>query len=162
MRRGYTRSHTELGSQALLRQWYFVLRHGRVGRCRLIKKTNVVYGSRVLNKNRYSDHNFSSIFRVAANHILTIFSNILNNQKLTDAHTCYKVFKKDILKKIKLEENGFSFCPELTTKIGLINEKIFEVSIRYKGRSYGEGKKINFKDCIDAIITLIYYKYFNK
>tara|TARA_B100000989_G_scaffold137080_1_gene101818 strand:- start:3776 stop:4486 length:711 start_codon:yes stop_codon:yes gene_type:complete len=128
----------------------------------LSKKTNVVYGSRVLNKNRYSDHNFSSIFRVAANHILTIFSNILNNQKLTDAHTCYKVFKKDILKKIKLEENGFSFCPELTTKIGLIKEEIFEVSIRYKGRSYGEGKKINFKDGIDAIITLIYYKYFNK
>ena len=128
----------------------------------LSKKTNVVYGSRVLNKNRYSDHNFSSIFRVAANHNLTIFSNILNNQKLTDAHTWYKVFKKDILKKIKLEENGFSFCPELTTKIGLINEKIFEVSKRYKGRSYGEGKKINFKDGIDAIITLIYYKYFNK
>ena len=90
----------------------------------LSKKTNVVYGSRVLNKNRYSDHNFSSIFRVAANHILTIFSNILNNQKLTDAHTCYKVFKKDILKKIKLEENGFSFCPELTTKIGLIKNLI--------------------------------------
>ena len=66
------------------------------------------------------------------------------------------------MKKIKLEENGFSFCPELTTKIGLINEEIFEVSIRYKGRSYGEGKKINFKDGIDAIITLIYYKYFNK
>ena len=128
----------------------------------LSKKTNVVYGSRVLNKNRYSDHNFSSIFRVVANHILTIFSNILNNQKLTDAHTCYKVFKKDILKKIKLEENGFSFCPELTTKIGLIKEEIFEVPIRYKGRSYGEGKKINFKDGIDAVITLIYYKYFNK
>ena len=128
----------------------------------LSKKTNVVYGSRVLNKNRYSDHNFSSIFRVVANHILTLFSNLLNNQKLTDAHTCYKVFKKDIIKKIKLEENGFSFCPELTTKIGLIKEKIFEVSISYKGRSYGEGKKINFKDGIDAVITLIYYKYFNK
>ena len=128
----------------------------------LSKKTNVVYGSRVLNKNRYSDHNFSSIFRVVANHILTLFSNLLNNQKLTDAHTCYKVFKKDIIKKIKLEENGFSFCPELTTKIGLIKEKIFEVSISYKGRSYGEGKKINFKDGIHAVITLIYYKYFNK
>ena len=97
-----------------------------------------------------------------ANHILTLFSNLLNNQKLTDAHTCYKVFKKDIIKKIKLEENGFSFCPELTTKIGLIKEKIFEVSISYKGRSYGEGKKINFKDGIHAVITLIYYKYFNK
>ena len=127
----------------------------------LSKKTNVVYGSRVLNKNRYSDHNFSSIFRVLANHILTLFSNLLNNQKLTDAHTCYKVFKKDIIKKIKLEENGFSFCPELTTKIGLINEKISEVSISYKGRSYREGKKINFKDGIHAVITLIYYKYFN-
>lgn len=128
----------------------------------LSNKAKVVYGSRVLNQNRYETSGFTSKIRIFGNHSLTIISNFLNNQKLTDAHTCYKVFKKDILKKIKLEENGFSFCPELTTKIGLINEEIFEVSIRYKGRSYGEGKKINFKDGIDAIITLIYYKYFNK
>ena len=126
----------------------------------LKKKTNVVYGSRVLNKQRYTNSNFSSIFRVFANHILTISSNLINGQKLTDAHTCYKVLKKDIFNKIKLEEKGFSFCPELTTKISLLNEKIIEIPIRYKGRSYKEGKKINFKDGFSAIITLFYYRYF--
>tara|TARA_B100000131_G_scaffold266390_1_gene264301 strand:+ start:155 stop:841 length:687 start_codon:yes stop_codon:yes gene_type:complete len=123
------------------------------------KKYNVVYGSRVLGKNRYFENEFSSIFRVFANHILTIISNILNNQNLTDAHTCYKVFDAKIFKKIKLEEKGFSFCPEVTTKISLLNEKIKEVPISYKGRGYSEGKKINFKDGFIALKTLLKYRF---
>ena len=123
------------------------------------KKYNVVYGSRVLGKNRYFENEFSSIFRVFANHILTIISNILNNQSLTDAHTCYKVFDAKIFKKIKLEEKGFSFCPEVTTKISLLNEKITEVPISYKGRGYSEGKKINFKDGFIALKTLLKYRF---
>ncbi len=123
------------------------------------KKYNVVYGSRVLGKNRYFENEFSSIFRVFANHILTIISNILNNQNLTDAHTCYKVFDAKIFKKIKLEEKGFSFCPEVTTKISLLNEKIIEVPISYKGRGYSEGKKINFKDGFIALKTLLKYRF---
>ena len=113
-----------------------------------------------MNKSRYIKNNFSSVFRVFANHMLTIISNFINNQKLTDAHTCYKVLSADIFKKIKLQENGFSFCPELTTKISLLNEKIHEVPIKYNGRSYLEGKKINFKDGFEAIKTLFYYKYY--
>ena len=123
------------------------------------KKYSVVYGSRVLGKNRYFENEFSSIFRVFANHILTIISNILNNQNLTDAHTCYKVFDAKIFKKIKLEEKGFSFCPEVTTKISLLNEKIIEVPISYKGRGYSEGKKINFKDGFIALKTLLKYRF---
>ena len=125
----------------------------------LNNKTNVVYGSRVLNKDRYLNNTFSSGFRVFANHVLTIVSNFLNNQSLTDAHTCYKVFKTEIFKKIKLNEKGFSFCPEVTTKISLLGEKIIEVPITYNGRTYDEGKKINFFDGFDALKTLIKYRF---
>ncbi len=125
----------------------------------LNNKTNVVYGSRVLNKDRYLNNTFSSGFRVFANHVLTIVSNFINNQSLTDAHTCYKVFKTEIFKKIKLNEKGFSFCPEVTTKISLLGEKIIEVPITYNGRTYDEGKKINFFDGFDALKTLIKYRF---
>ena len=124
------------------------------------KKNKVIYGSRVLGKNRYLSKNFISLIRIFFNHILTIISNILNNQNLTDAHTCYKMFLKDIFLNIKLEENGFSFCPEVTTKIALKKISIREVAIRYHGRSYNEGKKINFMDGIQAIITLFKYRFF--
>ena len=125
------------------------------------KKTKVVYGSRVLNKKKYSNRNFSSKFRVFANYILTLISNFINSQKLTDAHTCYKVFDAKLFKKIKLQENDFSFCPEITTKVSNLKEKILEVPIKYKGRSYEKGKKIQFKDGFLALKTLFKYKYFN-
>ena len=124
------------------------------------KKIKVVYGSRVLGKNRYFSNEFSSIFRVFANHILTIISNFFNNQNLTDAHTCYKVFDSKLFKKIRLKEKGFSFCPEVTTKISLMNEKILELPISYKGRTYLEGKKINFMDGFNALKTLIKYRFY--
>ena len=124
------------------------------------KGYKVVYGSRVLNKNRYLSNNFSSFMRIFYNHVLTILSNILNNQKLTDAHTCYKMFTTDIFKNIKLKELDFSFCPEITTKIALKKIKIKEVPIRYNGRTYEEGKKITFVDGFKAIKTLIKYRFF--
>tara|TARA_Y100001970_G_C14082798_1_gene775657 strand:+ start:475 stop:1188 length:714 start_codon:yes stop_codon:yes gene_type:complete len=126
------------------------------------KNLNVVYGSRVLNKKRYFSGIFLSHFRTFGNHVLTIISNILNDQKLTDAHTCYKIFKKDIFVKLNLQENDFAFCPEVTTKISLLNEKIKEVPIFYKGRSVEEGKKIKFYDAIRALITILKYRYFVK
>tara|TARA_B100000787_G_C16165293_1_gene283552 strand:+ start:323 stop:1090 length:768 start_codon:yes stop_codon:yes gene_type:complete len=125
------------------------------------KHNKVVYGSRVLNTKRYRSNNFTSNIRVFANHILTILSNIINQQNLTDAHTCYKAFDSKIFKKIKLKENGFSFCPEITTKISNLNIKINEVGISYKGRSFEEGKKISLIDGFDAIKALIKYKFFN-
>jgi len=124
------------------------------------KGYKVVYGSRVLGRNRYLLKNFSSIIRIFFNHILTVISNLLNNQKLTDAHTCYKMFASDVFLKIKLKENDFSFCPEITTKIGLLKIKIKEVPIKYNGRDYDEGKKITLIDGIKAIITLFKYRFF--
>ena len=123
-------------------------------------KYNVVYGSRVLGKNRYKLKNFTSIFRIFANHLLTLFSNFINNQNLTDAHTCYKVFKAEIFKKINLEENGFSFCPEVTTKISNMNLNILEIPISYNGRTYDDGKKISSLDGLVAIYCLLKYRFF--
>jgi len=123
------------------------------------KEINVVYGSRVLNKNRYLSKNFTSLLRVFFNHALTIFSNVMNNQNLTDAHTGYKVFRSKIFKKIKLMEQDFAFCPEITSKLSKLNENILEVPINYNGRSVAEGKKIRFKDGFRAIIVLFKYKF---
>ncbi|MAJ64436.1 MAG: glycosyl transferase [Alphaproteobacteria bacterium] len=119
----------------------------------------VVYGSRVLGKKRYSLKNFTSIYRIFFNHSLTILSNFLNNQKLTDAHTCYKVIHENIFKKIELEEKRFGFCPEVTTKIGNLKVKIFEVPINYYGRNYKQGKKISMKDGLRAIYCLFKYRF---
>ena len=126
------------------------------------KFSNVVYGSRVLNKKRYYKNKFTSNFRVFGNHILTIISNLINNQNLTDAHTCYKVFNSKIFKKIKLNENGFGFCSEITTKCSLMNEKILEVPISYKGRGYKQGKKIRIIDAFISLAALVKYRYFFK
>ena len=128
----------------------------------LNKEYKVVYGSRVLGKNRYRTNNFTSIARIFANHILTIFSNLINSQSLTDAHTCYKVFSGDLFRNIKLEENGFNFCPEITTKISNLNIEIKELPINYQGRSYTEGKKIRFYDGIEALYTILKYKFLKK
>ena len=126
------------------------------------KDYNIVYGSRVLNKKRYAKGIFLSNFRTFGNHVLTSISNFLNNQELTDAHTCYKIFKKDVFIKLNLQENDFAFCPEVTTKISLLNEKIKEIPISYKGRSVEEGKKIRFYDAIRALNTILKYKFLIK
>ena len=108
------------------------------------------------------DSGFVSNFRTFGNQVLTFISNFLNNQKLTDAHTCYKLFKSEIFLKLNLQENDFAFCPEVTTKISLLNEEVKEVPIKYNGRTIKEGKKINFYDAIRALITIFKYRYFNK
>ena len=117
----------------------------------------VVYGSRVLNKNNYKNNNFAKSFRVFGNFVLTYISNFLNNQHLTDAHTCYKVFLSSVIKRIHLEEIGFAFCPEVTAKISKLGIKIKEVPIDYFGRTHKEGKKIVFMDGLKAIYAIIKY-----
>jgi dolichol-phosphate mannosyltransferase len=121
----------------------------------------VVYGSRVLKKNKFKNtQNFTHIVRIWGNIFLTKASNFFNRQKLTDAHTCYKVFNSKIFKKIKLKEQGFSFCPEITTKISIMNINIEEFPINYIGRTYEEGKKITAFDGLDALYVLAKYRYF--
>ena len=105
--------------------------------------------------------NFSHVVRIWGNLFLTSFSNIINKQNLTDAHTCYKLFDAKIFKKINLKENGFSFCPEVTTKLSNMNIKIHETEINYKGRTYEQGKKIKATDGVHAIYTILKYKFFN-
>jgi len=125
------------------------------------KNLKVMYGSRVLNKNTFQNtQNFTHILRIWGNIFLTIISNFFNSQKLTDAHTCYKVFNSRIFKKIKLKEKGFSFCPEVTTKISLMNIDIEEFPINYNGRTYNQGKKITAFDGLDALYVLLKYRYF--
>ena len=127
----------------------------------LNKKNHVVYGSRVLNKKRYSiNKSIIKNFRVLGNHLLTLASNFFNNQKLTDAHTCYKLMRKKLFLSLKLRENGFAFCPEVTTKISNLNYKIIEVPISYKGREIKDGKKIKLTDAFKALNAIIKYKFF--
>ena len=121
------------------------------------KRTSVVYGSRVLNTKRYNSKNFTSLYRIFFNHMLTIFSNFVNRQNLTDAHTCYKVFDSKIFKNIKLSENDFAFCPEITSKISKLKLNIIEIGISYTGRSVKEGKKIGIIDGFRAILVLLKY-----
>ena len=127
------------------------------------KNSKVIYGSRFLNK-KFTKIYFSfgkSIIRILGNKILTIFSNVINNQNLTDAHTCYKTFDSNIFKRIKLQEKGFSFCPEINTKVSNMKIDIKELPIKYISRSKEMGKKISFVDAFYAIRAILTYKYFN-
>jgi len=124
----------------------------------LDKKTKVVYGSRVLGKNRYELKNFLSFWRIFFNHCLTIISNIVNKQNLTDAHTCYKVFTTDVFKSLNLNERGFGFCPEVTSQVANLDLDIVEIPISYKGRSAAQGKKISISDGLRALYVLLKYK----
>jgi len=126
-----------------------------------IKKNqiDVVYGSRVLNKNKYQNtKNFTHLVRIWGNVFLTLVSNLINNQNLTDAHTCYKMIRARLFKKLNLREKGFAFCPEVTTKLSKMNCKIYEVSISYNGRTYNDGKKITSIDGLIALVSLIKYR----
>ena len=118
------------------------------------------YGSRVLNKNKYQNNkNFTHLIRIWGNIFLTFVSNIINNQNLTDAHTCYKMIETKIFKKINLKEKGFAFCPEVTTKLSKKKLKISEIPISYKGRTYDNGKKITSIDGLVALLCLIKYRF---
>ena len=126
-----------------------------------IKKNEyfVVYGSRVLNKNKYQNtKNFTHLIRIWGNIFLTSVSNLINRQNLTDAHTCYKMFKTSIFKKIRLKQKGFAFCPEVTTKLSKYGYKIYEIPISYSGRTYDDGKKITSFDGLIALTCLIKYR----
>ena len=96
------------------------------------------------------------------NKLLTLLSNLFSNLNLTDMENCYKVFRSEVIKSIKLRENRFGFEPEIIAKIAKINLRIFEVGVKYYGRKYSEGKKITWKDGFSAIRCIIYYNLFNR
>lgn len=120
-------------------------------------KADVVYGSRFVT----GDYRRVLYFwHMLGNTFLTLFSNMLTNLNLTDMETCYKVFKKEVLEQILIEENRFGFEPEITAKISKLDVRIYEVGISYSGRTYKEGKKIGWKDGISAIRCILKYNLF--
>lgn len=119
---------------------------------------DVVYGSRFIGG---SPHRILFFWHTIGNKFLTFLSNLFTNLNLTDMETCYKLFKTSIIKNITLNEKRFGFEPEITTKIARIkNIRIYEVGISYYGRTYAEGKKINWKDGFRAIYCIIRYNLF--
>ena len=121
-------------------------------------KADVVYGSRFR-----SDQETRVLYfwHRVANGLLTLLSNMFTNLNLTDMETGYKVFRKDILDKIKLKENRFGIEPEITAKIACLpNVRIYEVGISYFGRTYEEGKKIGIKDAFRALFVILKYGFF--
>ena len=114
---------------------------------------DVVYGSRFIGG---KPHRILFFWHTIGNKILTFASNMLSNLNLTDMETCYKLFRRETIQSIKLKENRFGFEPEVTAKIAKIpNIRIYEVGISYYGRTYEEGKKINWKDGFRAIYCII-------
>ncbi len=126
------------------------------------KEILALYGSRVLGKDSFQNaQNFSHKIRIWGNIFLTFVSNKINNQNLTDAHTCYKMVKSEIFQSIDLKEKDFAFCPELNTKLSKLGIKIHEIPINYKGRTYDEGKKISAIDGLKAIKSIIKHRFFS-
>jgi glycosyltransferase involved in cell wall biosynthesis len=117
-------------------------------------KADVVYGSRFMGGGPHRVHLF---WHYVGNKLLTLLSNMFTNLNLTDMETCYKLFRTEIIKEIELKEKGFGIEPEITAKVAKINCRIYEVGISYFGRSYDEGKKINWKDGLKAIYIIIKY-----
>ena len=117
-------------------------------------KADVVYGSRFKGG---QPHRVVYFWHRVGNGFLTLLSNIFTDLNLSDMETCYKAFKSDVLKNLKIEEKRFGFEPEITAKISKKNYRIFEVGISYYGRTYKEGKKIGWKDGIQAIWCILKY-----
>ena len=120
-------------------------------------KADVVYGTRFGGSN---SHRVLYFWHSVGNNLLTLLSNMFTNINLTDMETCYKAFKREIIQNINIEEDRFGFEPEITAKISKLNCSIYEVGISYYGRTYAQGKKINWKDGIRAIYAIIKYNLF--
>jgi len=117
-------------------------------------QADVVYGSRFLGA---GPHRVLYFWHSVGNWLLTLLSNMITNLNMTDMETCYKVFRREVIQSIPLEEDRFGFEPEVTVKIAKRNLRVYEVGISYWGRTYAEGKKIGWKDGVRALWCLIKY-----
>jgi glycosyltransferase involved in cell wall biosynthesis len=120
-------------------------------------KADVVYGSRFMGGR---PHRVLFFWHSVANGVLTLFSNMVTNLNLTDMETCYKVFRREVLKGLQLHQDRFGIEPELTARVAKGKWRIYEVSISYYGRTYEEGKKVNWKDGIKAVYYILRYNLF--
>ncbi len=119
---------------------------------------DVVYGSRFKGGEA---HRVLYFWHRVGNGLLTLLSNMFTNLNLTDMETCYKLFKREIIQSISIEENRFGFEPEITAKISKRNLRIYEVGISYYGRTYDEGKKIGWRDGVRAVLCIVKYNLFS-
>lgn len=117
-------------------------------------KADVVYGSRFLGG---APHRVLYFWHSVGNWLLTLLSNCLTNINLSDMETCYKVFRREVIQSIPIEEDRFGFEPEITVKVAKRRLRIYEVGISYQGRTYEEGKKIGWKDGVRALWCLLKY-----
>jgi len=122
-------------------------------------KADVVYGSRFAGG---GPHRVVYFWHSLGNKFLTLLSNMFTNINLTDMETCYKVFRREIIQSIDIKENRFGFEPEITAKLARMNVRIFEIGISYYGRTYSEGKKIGWRDGVQAIYCILKYNLFSK
>lgn len=121
---------------------------------------DVVYGSRFMGGN---PHRILFFWHSIGNKMLTTFSNMFTNLNLTDMETCYKLFRADMVKRLNLKEKRFGFEPEVTAKIARVpGVRIYEIGISYYGRTYEEGKKINWQDGFRALWCVLKYNLFSK
>lgn len=123
----------------------------------LAGKADVVFGSRFLGS---GSHRVLYYWHALGNRFLTMLSNMVTNLNLTDMETCYKMFRREVIQKIRIEEDRFGFEPEITAKVSKLDVSIYEVAISYYGRTYAEGKKINWRDGISALRCIIKYNWF--
>ena len=122
-------------------------------------KADVVYGSRFLGGR---PHRVLYFWHSVGNKILTLLSNAVTDLNLTDMETCYKVFRREIIQSIPLEEDRFGFEPEVTVKIAKRDLRVYEVGISYAGRTYEEGKKIGWRDGVRTLWCLVKYSFSSK
>ena len=120
-------------------------------------KADVVFGSRFVGG---QEHRVLYFWHMVGNKFLTLLSNMLTNLNLTDMESGYKIFRKDILDQIHIKENRFGFEPEITAKVAKLKCRIYEIGVSYSGRTYQQGKKINWKDGLYAIYCIIKYNLF--
>jgi glycosyltransferase involved in cell wall biosynthesis len=117
-------------------------------------KADVVYGTRFTGSEA---HRVLFFWHMVGNRLLTLLSNVVTNLNLTDMETCYKVFRAEVLARVDLRENGFGFEPEVTAKIARLGVRLYEVGISYAGRTYEEGKKIGWRDGLEALRCIVVY-----
>ena len=123
----------------------------------LMGRADVVFGSRFLGS---GSHRVLYYWHSVGNSLLTALSNMLTNLNLTDMETCYKVFPREIIQGMPIQEDRFGFEPEVTAKISRLNLRIYEVAVSYYGRTYAEGKKIGWRDGLSAVRCIIKYNLF--
>lgn len=122
-------------------------------------KADVVFGSRFMGS---GPHRVLYFWHFVGNRFLTLLSNMFTNINLTDMETCYKMFRREVIQSIQVEENRFGFEPEITAKIARGGYRIYEVGISYYGRTYVEGKKIGWKDGFKAIYAILKYNVWHR